>query len=153
MLQDRGEAAELDDVEFGELRNAVLAQVGELQPHDAGVGAVSDATQQACAFGAVDEPNDAVVAGVEVLRRLADRGPVPIAVTFDGEEQLVLRMGQAYSTSLLVAPAVEPTQGRAKGQQVGVITVRERGHGSNPVSGPVASQHDANVSWDDVKGG
>ena len=30
VLQDGGEAAELDEVEFGELRNAVLAQVGEL---------------------------------------------------------------------------------------------------------------------------
>jgi hypothetical protein len=49
VVQDRGEAAELDEVEFGELRDAVLAPVGELQPHDAGVVPAPDPTQQACA--------------------------------------------------------------------------------------------------------
>jgi len=42
VLQDGGEAVEFDEVEFGELRDAVLAQLGELQSHDAGVGPVPD---------------------------------------------------------------------------------------------------------------
>jgi hypothetical protein len=62
------------------------------------------------------------------FRRLADRGLVRIVVALDGEEQLVLGVGQAHSTGLLVAPAVEPAQGRPERQQVGVVAVRGGGH-------------------------
>ena len=150
MLQDRSEAPELVEVEPSELRDAVLAQIGEPEAHNACVVLVPDPMQQARAFGPVGEPHGAVVTGVEVLRRVADRGPVRIVVAFDGEEQLVLGVGQAHSTSLLVAPAVEPAQGRAEGEEVRVVAGGERGHDETLSDHPIASQHDANVSWSDI---
>ena len=133
MLQDRGETVQFDEVKLGKLGDALLALLAELQPHDAGVRLVAGPTQQACALRTVRETHDAVVSGVQVLRRLADRGPLRIVVTLDGEEQLMLGLGQADAAGLLVAPTVEPAQRRAEGQEVRVIAGRERGHGRNIV--------------------
>lgn len=133
MLQDRGETVQFDEVKLGKLGDALLALLAELQPHDAGVRLVAGPTQQACALRAVRETHDAVVSGVQVLRRLADRGPLRIVVTLDGEEQLMLGLGQADAAGLLVAPTVEPAQRRAEGQEVRVVAWRERGHGRNTV--------------------
>jgi hypothetical protein len=75
VLEDGGEATELDQVQFGELGDALLTEFGQMQSHDPGVAGVADTEDEACAFDAINEPDHAVVAGVEVARGLADRGP------------------------------------------------------------------------------
>jgi hypothetical protein len=84
VLEDGGEATELDQVQFGELGDALLTEFGQMQSHDPGVAGVADTEDEACAFDAINEPDHAVVAGVEVARGLADRRAFGLVVALPG---------------------------------------------------------------------
>jgi hypothetical protein len=112
VLEDGGQATELDQVQFGELGDALLTEFGQMQSHHPGVLGVADAVDEACAFDAIDEPDHAVVAGVEVARGLADRRAFGLVVALHGEQQLVLGVGEPDVLRLFAAPAVKAAQGR-----------------------------------------
>ena len=88
-----------------------------------GVGAPRHETHR---LGAVDQPDRAVVAHQQVAGDVGHRRALRLGVTAHGQQQLVLRGGQALRLGRPLAPVQEPAQGDAERQQVGVLPVRER---------------------------
>ena len=90
-----GEALELFEVESGQRFQALGAVVGEMQPDDPMVVVVPGAGDQTGRVGPVDQPDGAVVAKEQIVGHLADGRAPRIAVTPDGQEQLMLGRRQA----------------------------------------------------------
>ena len=110
---------------------ALLALGRQLEPHDPLVLGVAAAGDQARLLGPVDQADGAVVAEQEVVGHLADRGPAPVRVAPNGQEELVLGRGQSGRLRLLLAPAQEAAQ-----------AVPERPTGLRSRRLPIASHYD-----------
>lgn len=108
---------------IGERLDLLGPLVGQLDAHDALVFVVGRSLDEAGRDGAVDELHSAVVAQQQVLRHLADRRR--LAVTADGQQQLVLGAGEANRPRLVLAPVQEPSQPIPEGQQAFEVRVGE----------------------------
>ena len=108
---------------------ALLAGLGQHEPHHAGVAAVLLPPDHAQRLDPVHQLDRAVVAQQQVLGRLADGRPQVAGVAPHGQQQLVLGVGQPDLARLGLAPAVEPSQLHAEPQQVAEVLVVQRSHG------------------------
>ena len=69
------------------------------------------ARDQSSLLGAIDQSDRTVVTQDEVAGDIADGRSARVAVTADGEQQLVLGGREACGLGVLLAPAQEPPQG------------------------------------------
>lgn len=121
----RPETGQLVEVHSAECRQLVGPERGEPDAHHAVVDLVGESFDEPRALGAIDEPDHAVVPEQEVIGELADRGRSSVAT--DGEEQLVLRRGQADVRCLRLAPAQKASQPIAELEQPHEVVVAETG--------------------------
>ncbi|HEY5431632.1 MAG TPA: hypothetical protein VIK04_21140 [Solirubrobacteraceae bacterium] len=101
----------------------MFAELGEREMHRAGMRAIGFAPDKAGRLSAVNQADGAVVAQDKVVGDLANRRSEGIAVASHGEEQLVLRGGQAARSGLLLAPMQEAPETRTKLQEPLVVVV------------------------------
>jgi hypothetical protein len=101
------------------------APLREPEAHGASIVGVRAAGYEAGGLGAIDQPDRAVVAQQQVVGDVADRRPARVRMTADREEELVLCGSEPGRARLLLAPAQEPAQARAKLQQPPVVVVAE----------------------------
>jgi hypothetical protein len=119
----RQEPVELFDVSFAQLVQAPAAERGQAQADDALVVPVGSTADQPRGFGPVDEFDGAVVAEQECLGDVSDRRPIPIRLTPNREQQLVLGRSEPDGHGLLLAPVQEPTQARTELEKTLVVGV------------------------------
>jgi len=128
----RAEAGELLEMCVGQCDELLLAAGRQAQAHEPVVVAIGDTFDEPGAFGAVDQLDDAVMPEQEMCGDLADGWRITVAA--DGEEQLVLRAGDADPVGLVLAPAEEPAQPVAKRQEALEVRVGQSfgtsGHGN-----------------------
>jgi hypothetical protein len=127
-MHGRREVGQLVEVLLAEGLELACALVGEAQAHDAEVVVILAARDQSSLLGAIDEADRTVVAQDEVAGDIPDGRSARVAVTADGEQQLVLGRCEACGLSVLLAPAQEPAQTGAQLEQAPVVLVGGRGH-------------------------
>lgn len=118
------QAAELLQVSGRQLREAPFRVRCQLEPHHTVVVVVSTAVDEPCSLRAVDEFYGAVVPQHQVLGEVTDRRCV--AVTADGQQELVLRWREPRGPSLVFRPVDELTQRIAKPQEFAVLLIRRQ---------------------------
>ncbi len=102
----------------GERREAFTAQSGQGQPHSAWTFVIGAALGEAGGDGAVGELDRAVRAQHEIIGDLSDRRAAPVAVTSNGQQELMLSRGESRRPCLSLAPVQEAPQTRAKFEQL-----------------------------------
>ena len=111
-----------------EFRERLTAIVGELESYDSRVVPVRKSPAETRSCGTVDQLYDAMCLKQEVTRRLADGRPSRVVMALDREKQLMLRGGQASSSSELLALVEEPAELGTEEEQVPVLPVAEVSH-------------------------
>lgn len=101
-----GEPGKLLEVHRRETGEAASSGGGEVHPHDAVIGGVGLATNEARPLSAVDELDRGVMTEQEVVGKVADGGIT--VVPPNGKQQLVLCRGETSGLGLLLAPVEEP---------------------------------------------
>lgn len=109
---------QLREVSPGQLRHQPVALVGELHAHDPAVARIRATAHESPGFRAVHKLNGAVMAQEQISGEIADGRRRAVWMAFDRHKQLVLRMGQADRTSLVLTPVLETAQTDAKRQKV-----------------------------------
>lgn len=110
LVQDRGEAVQLGEMRRGQLAENALALSGQPRADDAGIAAVGDAPHKVGCLGPVDQLHGAVMALQQIARQLADGGRLRAGMALDCHQQLVLDVGKAGRTCLVLTPPLEPAQ-------------------------------------------
>jgi hypothetical protein len=93
---------------------ALTADACQRKPDDPGIVAVGNPSAQPCVDGTVDQPDDAVVLHLEVLRDVRDRWALWAPVSAYRKEKLVVGRGETRSGGLFLTPPLESAQARAK---------------------------------------
>jgi H+/Cl- antiporter ClcA/CBS domain-containing protein len=108
-------------VSAGEGLDALEPRRGQAEADDALIVVVVHPSDEPGRDRTVDQFDDAVVPEEEVVGELTDRRRCSVAP--DGEQELMLRSGQTDGPSLLLAPAMEPPQAVAEGEQPSEVLV------------------------------
>ncbi len=86
---------------------------------------VPSAPDETCRVGPVDQTYRTVMPEEQVVGDLADGRTPWVAVTSDGQEELMLGRSETRLLRLLFAPSLELTQAGPQGQQSSVDLVRQ----------------------------
>ena len=124
VVERRGELVQLGEVSRGQGRHEPVTLLGEVYAHYARVLAVLLATDDAGGLRTVDKPYGAVALQLQVLGKLADGWRLGSGMALDRYQQLMLGMCQPGRGRLVLAPAQETTQRRAKPEKVLEILMR-----------------------------
>jgi hypothetical protein len=93
------------EVQLAERLQLARAPFGQVQADHALVVCVGAAGYQSGGLGAIDESDGAVVAQQQVVGDVADGRAARVCVAADGEQELMMRRGQAGRLGLPFAPA------------------------------------------------
>src|SRR5262245_36853904 len=96
------------------------------EANDPLVGWIGPALHEPCLLRTVDQADGAVVPQLQMLRDVTDGRGLPVCVTADGEQQLVLGRSQSGRGRLLLAPMQEPSKTVAELEQLLVVGITER---------------------------
>lgn len=99
---------------------------GEPDAHDSAVVGVVLATDETRRFGAVHQLDRTVVTQEKLVGDITDGRVVGSGMPSHREQQLMLHRRHPELRRLVLAPAQEPAQRRAEGQQALVVTIRRR---------------------------
>jgi hypothetical protein len=111
-------------VSWGELVQYPPALGCEPHPDQPRVPPVGGPADQTCRFRPVHELDGAVMTQEQVAGQLANGRRIAARMPPDRHEQLVLYVGQSGPNGLVLAPALEPAQAGAEGEQVLEIPAR-----------------------------
>src|SRR5215831_12503348 len=128
LVQDRGQAVQLDQVSRSQFVQDSLAPVGQPDPDEPAVAGVGGSLHKAGQLRAVDQLDRAVMPQQEVAREVSDGRRRAAGMALDRDQQLMLDMGQPGLSGLVLAPSFEPAQAAAERQQVLEILAGLLGH-------------------------
>lgn len=128
MLERRRKALELIQVQGRKPLQPAFAVRRQHDAHDTTVRVGLRPGDEAARLGPVDELDRAVRAEQQIVGDLAHGRPTPIIVTLDRQHQLVLGGAEADLTRLPLAPLLEATEIRTKGEQARKLAAGKSGH-------------------------
>lgn len=102
---------------------SLLTFLGEMQPHQAMILAISATDDQTGLVRSIDESDHAVMPEQEIVRHLADGRSARICVAAYGQEELMLGGGEPSGAGLLLTPPGEVPQASAEGEQVRIVRI------------------------------
>ncbi len=106
-----------------QLAQAPRAERGETEPYNAVIARVDLSVYEAGGLGAINEPDRAVMTQQQGLGHGTDGRSLRSWVPADGEQQLMLRGGQARRFRLLLAPMQELAQTGSEREETLVVGV------------------------------
>jgi CBS domain-containing protein len=118
VVERPGQLAQLGQVRLGQLGDEPVSGLGELHPDHPRVLDVGAAPDEPGHRGAVDQLDRAVVAQQQVVGEVADGRRGVTGMPFDGDQQLMLDVGQADRLGLFLAPVLEPAQVHPEREEV-----------------------------------
>ncbi len=153
LVEDGRQPLQFVQVRGGQPVQPAGAVRGEPDPGDPAVAVVAPPLDQPGRFGPVDQLDRAVRPEQQVFGQVADGGRVGAGMALDGQQQLVLRRGEADLPGPRLRPAQEAAQPGAEGEQVLVILAGQPihvRHRPGLPAGPVpasALPAQLNASW------